>query len=69
MKLTMRESVLIYLSSSTSEPHTATQLAKILNVNLASLSSVLKKMTDDDELQRVDGHGPRGGYGYVVRNS
>lgn len=68
MKVTMRESVLNYLSS-TGQTCTATVLSQVLNLNLASLSSVLKKMTDEQELQRVDGHGPRGGYGYAVRNS
>jgi predicted transcriptional regulator len=63
MKLTMRESVLNHL---TSEPYTASHLAKVLNLKLSSLSSILKKMIDDQELQRVDNIGPRGGYGYCL---
>lgn len=34
-------------------------------VALASLSSLLKKMCDEGELIREDGHGPRGGHGYT----
>jgi len=36
-------------------------------VKLSSLSSVLKRMYDAGELERIDGVGPRGGFGYRVK--
>lgn len=66
MKLTMREAVLHYLLTSNATC-TATFLAKELNFKLSSLSSILKKMTDDQSLRRFVGQGPRGGYGYAAR--
>jgi DNA-binding transcriptional regulator GbsR (MarR family) len=50
-------------------PLTATEIACILDVKLASLSSVLRKMYDAGVLTRVDGYGLRGGYGYQVNHS
>jgi len=36
-------------------------------IKLSSLSSVLKRMYDAGELERIEGFGPRGGYGYKVK--
>lgn len=46
---------------------TATCLAVHLNVKLSSLSSLLKKLTDENVLVRFEGVGPRGGYGYRLK--
>lgn len=51
---------------------TATQLCHFAsatqrNVKLSSLSSVLKRMYDADELERIEGFGSRGGYGYRLK--
>lgn len=45
---------------------TATCLAVHLNVKLSSLSSLLKKLTDENVLVRCENVGPRGGYGYKL---
>jgi len=55
------------------KPRTAAQIQMILNtegtgpfVGLGTLSSLLKKMVDDGELQPVPGVGPHGGTGYKL---
>jgi hypothetical protein len=57
---------------------TATQICGELNrlnggtqdtIMLSSLSGTLKRMYDAGELCRVDGYGPRGGYGYLVNHT
>jgi hypothetical protein len=60
-------------------PCTAADIYHVLNVEsgigpnesvkLSSLSGTLKKMYDAGELLRVDGWGPRGGYGYLVNHA
>lgn len=45
---------------------TATCLAARLDVKLSSLSSLLKKLTDENVLVRYENVGPRGGYGYKL---
>lgn len=65
MILSIRQRVIDFLTNG--DTCTATELHKQLNIDLSSLSSVLKKMTDEGVLDRFDGHGPRGGYGYVLR--
>jgi len=37
------------------------------SVKLSSLSSVLKRMCDGGELDRLKNFGPRGGYGYRLK--
>ena len=59
---TVRELVWEYLE--TRPDRSATQLAKALNVPLATLSSVLKRAVDRGHLIRHKG-GPRGGYVYA----
>lgn len=56
-------------------PCTAADIYHVLNVGdparsvrLSSLSGTLKRMYDDGTLLRVDGYGPRGGYGYVINH-
>jgi hypothetical protein len=36
------------------------------DVKLSSLSSQLRRMYDDHELNRMEDFGPRGGYGYTL---
>lgn len=69
----MKEALVAYLMGSRST-HTATQLSSILTecghrAKLSSLSSLLKKLTDSGELIRTENFGPRGGYGYSLRNT
>lgn len=45
---------------------TATDLARMLGLSLASLSSTLKKMVTTGALLRAPKFGVRGGYGYYV---
>jgi Fe2+ or Zn2+ uptake regulation protein len=67
--MTDRERVLDLLASCPL-PLTAAQICKALSpsrrITLASLSGTLRKMYDAKLLSRVDGYGPRGGYGYLV---
>jgi Fe2+ or Zn2+ uptake regulation protein len=70
MKLTIRARVL-HLLLNAQEPFTATMLCELMSigpspVQLSSLSSVLKRMHDEGLLYRVNGWGPRGGYGYML---
>lgn len=37
------------------------------NIKLSSLSSVLKKMTDEGTIDRIKNFGPRKGYGYLIK--
>ena len=61
----MKDAVLQLLNESTIKwGFTATAMAKVLNVNPSSLSSLLKKMTDAGDVVRENGRGPRGGYMY-----
>lgn len=46
---------------------TASSLAQVMGVKLSSLSSLLKKMADANEIIRIKNIGPRGGYGYRMR--
>jgi predicted transcriptional regulator len=46
---------------------TATQLAKRLGRDVASLSSQLKRLCDQGVLRREVGGGPRGGYTYFPK--
>lgn len=51
---------------------TATQLCSFAaaterSVKLSSLSSALKQMYDAGEVERIEGFGPRGGYGYLLK--
>ncbi len=48
---------------------TSSQLGKGLNIPLSSLSSVLNRMAKKGELVRVPDIGPRGGYGYRLKNT
>lgn len=66
--MTMQERVLQLLPFF-SGPVTASHIARCLSVKLSSVSSLLKKMTDEGLLERIENTGPRGGYGYsIVRN-
>lgn len=48
-------------------PFTCVQLQKIFpHYKLSSLSSMLKKLVDDNSLKRIEKFGPRGGYGYFI---
>lgn len=68
--MTIRIAILRFLQM-TGDTHTAADLWSSLNtefdVKLTSLSSTLKKMYDAGELERFEGIGPRGGYGYRVK--
>ncbi len=49
---------------------TSSQLeARLLNVKLSSLSSILNRMARKGEVVRVPDVGPRGGYGYRLKNT
>jgi hypothetical protein len=54
-------------------PRTAAQIQAIPSVGsyagLGTLSSLLKKMVDDEELVVVDNFGPRGGNGYRLKRA
>jgi DNA-binding IclR family transcriptional regulator len=47
-----------------SEILTATEIAARLQLPLASVSGLLKRMVDERTLKRASGWGARGGYGY-----
>lgn len=70
--MTIREFIVHALSwSPYDKGATAAQLwnfAKTTNrsIKLGSLASQLCKMVEADELERLDGFGPRGGNGYVL---
>jgi len=71
MKFTIQERILNFLLL-TGQPSTAVEIHRSLDsseqpVKLSSLSSVLKKMYDAGELDRITGFGPRGGHGYEVK--
>ena len=48
---------------------TATELARVTDTKLSSMSSALKRMADAGELYRYECFGPKGGYGYARRNA
>lgn len=50
-------------------PMTATSISCELNAKLSSLSSILKKMSDERIISRIKNFGPRGGYGYEIKES
>lgn len=68
----------IKLLNEQKRPLTATEINNALNVpdgisdfigvELSSVSSALRKMYDAGELRRIYDWGPRGGYGYWVKN-
>lgn len=67
MKLTIRQRVLSLLEKNRGIL-TATQIGKILNVRLDSLSSALNRMiTDEYRVERIKYHGVREGYGYRIK--
>lgn len=72
--MTMKEAVVALLTGAQST-YTAAQLQAILIeeagrwFKLASLSSLLKKLVDHGTLARDENFGPRGGYGYHMRNT
>lgn len=59
--------VYAYLWSSPGK--SAWQIATALGLKSASVSSLLKRMTDDGRVSRRPGRGPGGGYTYTVRAS
>ncbi len=61
---TIRERILWVLTEIAEQMTAATITETLCNVKLDSVSSILKKMVDNGELVRVEGAGPRGGYGY-----
>jgi hypothetical protein len=68
---TIEERVIESLSAAMCQVMTAQELLNDMNhyypkVKLASLSSKLKKMVDSFVLLRVNGYGPRGGFGYLM---
>lgn len=68
--MTIREIVLASLCPLVDDVcMTATQLANANMLQLASVSSELRKMYDEGIIERVEGHGPRGGYGYKVKKT
>ena len=65
--MTIRETVIASLSSLPNDAcMTATQIANANMLPLASVSSIVKVMCDEGVLERIEGHGPRGGYGYRI---
>jgi len=72
--MTLREKISNALEALQTPSITASSLCQFLNldestVKLASLSSVLKKMVDERKLVRFENLGPRGGYGYALREN
>lgn len=49
------------------KPLSAVQLSHMIGEKWDSCSSILKRLCDDDVLERVAGAGPRGGWGYSVK--
>lgn len=47
--------------------YTATFIATTINAKLSSISSLLKKLTQQNLIQRHKNVGPRGGYGYEIK--
>ena len=64
--MTMRERVLLKLHDPDYNWATATELSQLLKVSLPSLSGLLSKMCKEGVLERFEGCGPRGGYGYSL---
>lgn len=65
---TTRERIYKLLDENLAGPMTATEISQLLDIDLASLSSLLKKMCDDPKgIYRIANYGPRGGYGYYGR--
>lgn len=50
-----------------SEGRTATQLARALSADAASVSSLLNKLWHRHAVRRISRVGPRGGYGWYPR--
>ena len=64
--MSARHKILDFLASG--YKYTAAEIARCLGLNLASVSSLLKKMCDELVLDRLSGVGPRGGFGYGLRS-
>lgn len=62
--LTQRQKILTYLR--THKNKSAYQVARAIECDVASVSSDMKRMTDEGLLTRIAGEGPRGGYAYNV---
>lgn len=70
----MRELAIKYLRYMAAPYATATRINEWMLSDghpskLSSLSSLLKKMTDENVLERIENYGPRGGYGYRLRQT
>lgn len=72
-KQTIRESILLLFAwashhnSVTEKCLPASVIAKRINAKLESVASQLLKMCKQGTLERRDGVGPRGGYGYSLK--
>lgn len=71
--MTIKQRVIGLLITTMKKPLTASEIKRFLDakspgmpIKLSSLSGILKRMYDAGELHRIDGWGPRGGYGYRV---
>lgn len=67
--MTIREKILYFLEDWTfkGEWVTATEIALYVGEKLSSVSSLLKRMVDEGQLERRRGMGPRDGFGYRSR--
>ena len=61
---TIHDSILNYLRNNSGS--SAYKIATELDYDLATVSTLLKRMTDNKELNRTKGLGPRGGFGYFI---
>lgn len=57
---------ILYFLGRLRSPATAAELAKDMSVSPSTLSSTLNKLFKSGQIQRIPGHGPRGGYGYTL---
>jgi len=64
---TMRAKIVQFFRCCSNDLITAGELSKALGVQLSSLSSLVKKMCDEGSMERFPNHGPRGGYGYRLK--
>jgi predicted transcriptional regulator len=64
--MTIRQNAVAFLSSQ-DRLFTALEISTALKIKLSSLSSILKKLVDEDILVRRKRFGPCGGYGYTVQ--
>jgi len=62
--VSIREDALAYVADH--EGKTATEIARHIGRNVASVSSCLRLLCQNKELQRLEGGGPRGGYIYLL---